>query len=94
MTVFGDYYGYDIVSADNARAIYSKCKELSYSGPEIVRLDPAATAHTSLGPVAYNEYARVFGERITGRWPSHPVVDGLDQTRGDARAHRRKSRGS
>ena len=79
VTVFGDYYGFDLVSADNARAIYSKCKELSYSGPEIVRLDPAAAAHTSLGPVAYNEYARVFGERITGRWPSHPVVDGLDQ---------------
>ncbi len=40
VTVFGDYYGFDVVSADNARAIYARCKELSYSGPELVRLDP------------------------------------------------------
>jgi hypothetical protein len=25
------------------------------------------------------EYMRVFGERITSRWPCHGVVDGLDQ---------------
>ena len=79
VVVFGDYYACDVVSADNARAIYSKCKDLSYSGPDLVRLDPAASARTSIGPVAFNEYARVFGERITERWPSHLVVDGLDQ---------------
>ena len=39
----------------------------------------ASTARTSIGPAAFNEYARVFGERITERWPSHQVVDGLDQ---------------
>jgi Terminase large subunit, T4likevirus-type, N-terminal len=79
VAVFGDYYGLDHVSVDNALAIYSKCKELSYSGPDLVRLDPAASARTSIGPTAFNEYARVFGERITERWPAHPVVDGLDQ---------------
>ncbi len=79
VVVFGDYYACDVVSADNARAIYSRCKDLSYSGPDLVRLDPAASAKTSIGPVAFNEYARVFGERITERWPSHLVVDGLDQ---------------
>jgi Terminase large subunit, T4likevirus-type, N-terminal len=79
VAVFGDYYGLDIVSADNAVAIYHKCKSLSYSAPELVRLDPAASAKTSIGPTAFYEYARVFGERITARWPAHPVIDGLDQ---------------
>ena len=29
VTMFGDYYGFDVVSADNARAIDARCKELS-----------------------------------------------------------------
>jgi hypothetical protein len=45
---------------------------------ELVRLDPASTARSSLGPAAYGEYERVFGSRITGRWPRHLVLDGLD----------------
>ena len=44
-----------------------------------MRLDPAASAKTSIGPAVFYEYARVFGERITDRWPVHPVIDGLDQ---------------
>jgi phage terminase large subunit-like protein len=53
VAVFGDYYGLDVVSADNAMAIYSHCKELSLSGPDLVRLDPAASAKTSIGPTAF-----------------------------------------
>jgi phage terminase large subunit-like protein len=79
VTVFGDYHGQDIVSADNAMAIASKCMNIAQRNPDMVRLDPASSAKTSIGPAAFNEYARVFGERITERWPSHGVVDGLDQ---------------
>jgi len=43
-----------------------------------VRLDPAATARSSIGAAAYGEYERVFGPRILARWPFHPVLDGLD----------------
>ena len=45
---------------------------------DVVRIDPAATARTSLGPIAYGEYERVFGSRILARWPTHLVLDGLD----------------
>jgi hypothetical protein len=44
-----------------------------------VRLDSAASACTGIGPAAYGEYERVFGSRVLARWPSHRVVDGLDQ---------------
>ena len=37
------------------------------------------TPRPPLGPAAYGEYERVFGSRVTARWPRHPVVDGLDQ---------------
>jgi hypothetical protein len=78
-TVFGDYYGLDIVSAENAAGILAKCRELTGGTPHLVRLDPAAVARTSIGPAAYSEYERVFGSRWTARWPMHGVVDGLDQ---------------
>jgi phage terminase large subunit-like protein len=77
--VFADYYALDLVSADNAVAIKAEVKARSYGDPEIVRLDPAASARTGIGPAAYNEYERVFGSRYIARWPAHRVVDGLDQ---------------
>ena len=36
---------------------------------ELVRLDPAASARSSLGPAAYSEYEQVFGSRLVARWP-------------------------
>jgi phage terminase large subunit-like protein len=79
VTVFADYHAVDVVSQKNAHAI----KELAYQLPchgrlDLVRLDPAATARSSLGPAAYSEYERVFGSRILARWPQHLVLDGLD----------------
>ena len=79
VTVFADYHALDVVSQKNAHAI----KELAYQLPcqgrlDLVRLDPAATARSSLGPAAYSEYERVFGSRILARWPQHLVLDGLD----------------
>jgi hypothetical protein len=44
-----------------------------------VRLDPASTARTGIGPAAYGEFERVFGRSVLGRWPIHRVTDGLDQ---------------
>jgi Terminase large subunit, T4likevirus-type, N-terminal len=79
VTVFGDYHAHDVMSKKNAEAI----KQLAYDLPcrgriDMVRLDPAATAQSSLGPAAYGEYERVFGSHIVARWPHHLVLDGLD----------------
>lgn len=79
ITVFGEYHGHDIVSAKNASAIKATAGELPCGNRiDLVRLDPAATAKSSLGPAAYGEYERVFGSRILERWPFHLVLDGLD----------------
>jgi hypothetical protein len=61
------------------------------------RIDPAATARSSLGPAAYSEYEQVFGSRVTARWPQHLVLDGLDTLEflldtGNLKIHRRCAR--
>jgi phage terminase large subunit-like protein len=79
VTVFADYHALDVVSLNNARAIKELAHQLPCQGRiDSVRLDPAATARSSLGPAAYGEYERVFGSRILSRWPHHLVLDGLD----------------
>jgi len=79
VTVFADYHALDVVSEKNARAIKAAADQLPCRGRiDMVRLDPAATARSSLGPAAYSEYERVFGSRIVARWPQHLVLDGLD----------------
>ena len=60
-------------------AIKALADELPCHGKiDLVRVDPAASARSSLGPAAYSEYERVFGSRILARWPSHQVLDGLE----------------
>ncbi len=79
VTVFGDYHALDVVSQKNARAIRALANQLPCRGRiDMVRLDPAASARSSLGPAAYSEYEREFGSRFTARWPQHLVLDGLD----------------
>jgi hypothetical protein len=79
VTVFGDYHAVDVVSKRNAEAIKRLANDLPCRGRiDRVRLDPAATARSSLGPAAYGEYERVFGSQIVERWPQHLVLDGLD----------------
>ena len=79
VTVFGDYHALDVVSQKNARAIKELADQLPCHGRiDLVRLDPAASARSSLGPAAYSEYEREFGSRIVARWPQHLVLDGLD----------------
>jgi hypothetical protein len=79
--VFGDYYAEGLFSEANARAIQARGGALPGAAgrPDLVRLDPAATARSGLGPAAYGEYERVFGARVLSRWPEHRVLDGLDQ---------------
>ena len=45
---------------------------------DIVRLDPASVARSSLGPAAYSEYERIFGSQRIGKAPGGSVVDTLD----------------
>jgi hypothetical protein len=79
VTVFGDYHALDVVSRKNAFAIKELAGRLPCHGKlDCVRLDPAATARSSLGPAAYSEYEQVFGSRLVARWPRHLVLDGLD----------------
>ncbi len=83
VTVFGDYHAQDVMSHKNACAIKSLADQLPCRGRiDQVRVDPAATAKSSLGPAAYSEYERVFGSRILARWPMHLVLDGLDTIEG------------
>ena len=77
--VFGDYHGVDLVSEKNAVAIKKLADELPCRGQlDLVRLDPASAARSSLGPAAYGEYERIFGSRFVARWPQHQVLDGLE----------------
>jgi phage terminase large subunit-like protein len=80
VTVFADYHGEGLYSEAAARAILARAGDLPCRGRlDTVRLDPAASARSSLGPSAYGEYERVFGPRVLARWPFHFVADGLDQ---------------
>ena len=95
VTVFGEYHAVDVVSQKNARAIRLLADQLPCHGRiDLVRLDPAASAKSSLGPAAYLEYEREFGSRIIARWPQHLVLDGLDMIEnllesGDLKIHPR-----
>ncbi|MGZ3302908.1 MAG: hypothetical protein ACXWO3_18230 [Isosphaeraceae bacterium] len=77
-TVFADYHSEGLFSEQNAEAIMALAHERCGGKLERVRLDPAASARSGVGPAAASEYERTFG-RIVGRWPIHQVADGLDQ---------------
>ena len=81
VTVFGDFHVEGLYSEAAARAILAYGQTLPGCGgrPDVVRLDPAASARTGIGPTAYAEFERVFGSSLLARWPSHRVLDGLDQ---------------
>ena len=78
VVVFGEYHAVDVVSQRNACAIKALAERLPCRGRlDCVRIDPAASARSSLGPAAYGEFEQVFG-RALARWPHHLVLDGLD----------------
>jgi len=79
-SIIGDYLDVDQYSELNARAILERTMELCPGGViEQVWLDPASLARTSIGPTAFNEFGRIFGERRTAYSPQAQIVDGLDQ---------------
>jgi Terminase large subunit, T4likevirus-type, N-terminal len=80
VTVLGDFHAEGLYSEAAARAIRARGFELPGGDqPATVRLDPASSARTGIGPTAYGEFQRVFGSRVLARWPAHRVTDGLDQ---------------
>jgi hypothetical protein len=80
VTVFGDFHAEGLYSEAAAKAIWARGGELPCRGQaDTVRLDPASSARTGIGPTAYAEFERVFGPRSLARWPGHRVTDGLDQ---------------
>ena len=79
VTVFGEYRAVDVVSHRNALAIRTMVDDLPCLGRiDRLRLDPASSARSSLGPAAYGEYERVFDSQLVARWPQNLVLDGLD----------------
>ena len=81
VTVFGDFHCEGLYSEAAARAIVAHGATLPGCGgrADRVRLDPAASARTGIGPTAYAEFERVFGPKGLAKWPLHGVLDGLDQ---------------
>jgi hypothetical protein len=80
VTVFGEWYGQDLYSEAAAKAILARSWELPCgSRLDTVRLDPASSARSGIGPAAYGEFERVFGRSVLAHWPKHRVADGLDQ---------------
>ena len=80
VTVFGDYHALDVVSRKNALAIKELADRLPCHGKiDCVRLDPAATARSSLGPGGLSpstSRCSARGSSPGGR--SHLVLDGLE----------------
>ena len=58
--VFGDFHCEGLHSEAAARAIQAHGQTLPGCGgrPDLVRLDPAASARTGIGPTAYSEFER------------------------------------
>jgi hypothetical protein len=80
VTVFGDFHAEGLYSEEAARAIRARGAELPCRGrADTVRLDPASTARTGIGPTAYAEFERVFDPRSLAPWPNHRACDGLDR---------------
>src|SRR5262249_31617924 len=80
LAVFAALHREGLFSEAAARAILARGQELPCRGRyDTVRLDPASSARTGIGPTAYAEFERVFGPRVLARWPAHRVLDGLDQ---------------
>jgi len=80
INVFGDWHAEGLYSEAAAKAIKARSDSLpSHGRLDTVRLDPASSAQTGIGPAAYGAYETVFGSRVIGRWPNHRVADGIDQ---------------
>jgi Terminase large subunit, T4likevirus-type, N-terminal len=79
VTVFDEFHAEGLYSEAAAKAIWRRGQGLCMGRADTVRLDPASSARTGIGPAAYGEFERVFGRQSLARWPDHRVTDGLDQ---------------
>jgi hypothetical protein len=78
--VFGDWHGEGLYPEASAGAILARSRELPSAGRvDAVRLDPAGSARTGIGPAASVAFERAFGPSVVAQWPRHRVVDGLDR---------------
>jgi hypothetical protein len=77
VTVFADYLGVDVVSEANATELREVAARRCNGRLDRVRLDPASRQRTSVGPVVYGEYERVFG-RLVAPWPLMGVRESID----------------
>lgn len=79
ITAFAEYLAKDKYSQENARAIKAHGETMPCQGRlDLVRIDPASVAKTSIGPAAYEEYEKVFGSRKLAKAPGGIVADTLD----------------
>ncbi len=77
VSVFGDLHKEGLFSEAAAKAVWAHSGELPSLGRlDTVRLDPASTARTGIGPAAYGEFERVFGRSNLGRWPAVCAAQG------------------
>ena len=75
--IFADYLRKGAYSAENAIAIRNHGNAVCNGRADTVRIDPASTARTGIGPAAFEEYRKVFPQVETS--PHHLVRDGCDQ---------------
>lgn len=79
--VFDEHLAVDQFSGSNAQDILAKVLDYRATIAQ-AWIDPASRARTSIGPAAWQEYAKVFGERLLNPAPSWQVCDGLDMLSG------------
>jgi hypothetical protein len=78
VTVFASWLSFDKYSEVNAELIKQLVIERTGGLVDVIRLDPAATAKTGVGPSAFDSYQNVLGWSVAF-WPQHQVQDGIDQ---------------
>ena len=78
VTVFGDYYSFNLPAFMVAQQILERSSDLGLRGFDRIVTDPAGGSRTAIGPTVIGEYERA-GLRNLQNWPRYPgsVIDGL-----------------
>lgn len=75
VTVFCDYYSFNLPAYDVALGILEKCRSFGLRHIDRKVTDPAGRSSTAIGPTVLGEYARAGLDLDC--WPMGSVVDGL-----------------